>query len=1009
MTVQNVYLKIEAVPDYSPVAPDEDVSPPIKYERDCMRNERHEDGTISPDETNARRLTALVYREYLDPGFFIPKPDRLIVADINEPAFDRRVPGTVIYVCPGTHLCIHVKNGDTVRHSFHLHGLECGVDSDGAWPFGTQSTDGRRSDEICPDQIWIYSFNVTVEMVGAWPFHDHYRDIEGNVNRGLFGGLVVLPGEVFDALPHFPLPTGLDELIKGGLKQLRLPDVVDPIRKAEDEVPEALIPHLAVLDENVRAPQISVIPKPPEPLHVPLFFHLMKGPRETPIFQSTPLNPPIRRRRGGTFTSPVFSLPAVYKYFCGIRGPGMAGTVTVKETGPNLVNVTIIDNQFVPSNVTVGVGGKVVWTNNGPSVHSVVERGGTSLPSLCFNGRTFVGNTPTILARSGQRILWYVFNLDLGKSWHNFHPHGQRWRFGDQTIDTRSMGPGESFVAETTAPQVILLPQEIQDYQDPSYRPPSAKTFEVRGDFMFQCHAEQDMTRGLAGLLRCTQTVWLTPEDAASLEAQTGLQLDTSSNDCPSIDPDRCANAVTGKWEQLPGLPEITFMHALLLAKTQRVLFWGYGPRADQSRIWDQATGVYSQPANQPQAVTSDENLWSCGHAYLNDAAGTILALGGYFSPPAAPLTTDTERRAFLFDPPTLKWSHAGELNVRRFYPTSVTLADGRVLVLFGQNTSAGTASASLEIYTPGGAGSWSAPKALPFSYLYYPWTFVLPNGDLFVAGPQKPARRFNPAAATIVDDPAKQFNQIFPQRGVNMDGTAVLLPLRPPSYQARVLIAGGNGLATQQSAEWIDLSAATPAWQALPNLNVARDKVNSVLLPDGQVMIVGGTVTALPDGGPVELFDPEDPAAGFDAGPSMQFVRGYHSAALLLADGSVLVGGDPNGGNTPNERYLPPYFFKARPSITGAPPTIGFGASFTVNTPEAAAISEVVLMRPGAVTHAFNQAQRYIGCAIGARAAASVQATAPPNGNIAPPGYYLLFVLDADRVPSKGVWIKLG
>jgi plastocyanin len=1011
MTVRNIYLKIETIEDYSPVSPDEDVSPPIVYERDCMRNTGHENTTIPRDEVNARRLTALVYRRYLDPGFLVPKPDRLILADINEPAFDRRVPGAVIYALPGTRLCIHVKNADTAPHSFHLHGLKCGIDSDGAWPFGTQSSDGRRSDEICPGEIWTYTFNVTDEMIGAWPFHDHYRDIEANVNRGLFGGLIVLPGDERDDLPRFPLPTDLEELIKGGLAPVRPDGVMAPIRRRDDDdVPEALMAHLAVLDENVRASQIPLIPKPPQPLYVPLFFHVMSGPRETPVFQSTPLNPPVRRRRGGTFTSPVFSFPAVYNYFCGIHGREMAGIINVKPEGPGVVSVTIVDNQFIPATVTVGVGGKVIWTNNGPSVHSVVERGGDSLPSFCFNGRSFVGNTPTILAAAGQRIKWYVFNLDLGINWHNFHPHGQRWRFAQETIDTRSLGPAESFVAETTAPPVFLLPDEIKEYQDPDRRPADAKPFCLRGDFLFQCHSERDMVHGLAGLVRSMQTVWLTPEDAAKLEAEKGLPLDPGDNSCPAVDFEHCANAITGKIEELSGLPEITFMHAVLLPKTERVLFWGYGPRTDQSRVWDQATGIYSQPANQPQSVTPDENLWSGAHAFLNDAAGTILALGGYFFPPAPPVTADTERRAYLFDPPSLTWSHATDLNVRRFYPTSLTLSDGRVLALFGQNTSSGTPSASLETFTPGGAGSWSAPKAVPFNYFYYPWTFLLPNGDLFVAGPQKPARRFDPAAAVIVDDPAKQFNQVFPQRGVNMDGTAVLLPLRPPGYAPRVLIAGGNGAATQQSVEWIDLSAATPTWQALPNMNVARDKLNSVLLPDGQVLIVGGTLPlAPPDGGPVELFDPEDPSAGFELGPVMKFQRGYHSAAILLADGSVVIGGDPNGGATPNERYLPPYFFKARPTITSAPATVGYGANFTVNTPQAAGISEVVLMRPGAVTHAFNQSQRYVGCVIVLASGSSVQATAPLNRNVAPPGYYLLFVVDADRVPSRGVWIRVG
>src|SRR6516164_5738674 len=193
MTVRNIYLKIEKIFDYSPVEPDDHVSPPIQYRRDCMRNMGHEDGTIPADEVAARRLTALIYREYLDAQYLVPKPDKLIAADINEPAFTRRVPGTVIYAKPGDWLRIHVKNADSTAHSFHLHGVRYGIDSDGSWPFGTQSDDGRRSDEICPGQTWTYTYEVTEQTVGVWPFHDHYRNIGTYVNRGLFGGLVVLP------------------------------------------------------------------------------------------------------------------------------------------------------------------------------------------------------------------------------------------------------------------------------------------------------------------------------------------------------------------------------------------------------------------------------------------------------------------------------------------------------------------------------------------------------------------------------------------------------------------------------------------------------------------------------------------------------------------------------------------------------------------------------------------------------------------------------------------------
>jgi plastocyanin len=1042
MAVRDIYLKIVTINGYSPVEPDDHVTPPVQYRRDCMRNPGHEDAKIPADEVDARRLNALVYREFLDPQYLVPKPDKIIVADVNEPAFPHRVPGTVIYTVPGERLRIHVKNGDVTPHSFHVHGLRYGIDSDGSWPFGTQSADGRRSDEICPGQEWTYTFDVIEEMFGAWPFHDHCRNIGANTNRGLFGGIVVLPSDEHECLPHFPLPHGFEErALKvaakskpkpgprpqppgpdpmaggGGAPMPGMPGMPGmavgpaPARMLAhshldlEELPPELVSYVVTLDEIAHAGH--PLPDKDELLHVPLFFHQMSGTRGTPVFQSAPLGV------GATFQSPIFSVPATYHYICGIHGAAMSGSITVQPGGPGSVSVSIVDFAFQPADVTVGVGGYVTWANNGPSQHSVVEAGGDNMPSFCFNGRSFVGNSPTIVAHTGQRIRWYVFDLDLGMGWHNFHTHAQRWRFADETIDVRSIGPAESFVVETVAPPVLLLPEHIHHCQHPDHRPKDAKEYHLRGDFLVHCHVEMHMMAGLVAVLRSHQTVWLTKQQAHELETTIGLPLDPGGNACPVVNADRCATSVAGRWEELPGLPEITFMHAVLLANSSRILYWGYGPRADQSRVWDQATGLYTQPANQPAIVAPDQNIWSGAHAHLNDAAGTVVVHGGFYFDPNPPKTPNTERRAFLFDPTTLAWSAAADVNVGRFYPTTISLSDGRALTLYGEDhaNAPGVGVPSLEIFTPGGAGSWSAPKALPFNFFYYPWTFLLPLGDLFIAGPQKPARRFDPTATPIIDDPARQYDQINPQRGVNMDGTAVLLPLRPPLYRPRVLIAGGMTSPTDQTAEWIDLSAPAPAWEALPNLNVPRDKTNSVLLPDGRVVIVGGILT-LPDGGPAEIFDPEDPASGFQLGPNMKHIRGYHSAAILLPDGSVIVGGDTNGGgdggSIPNERYLPSYFFKPRPTITAAPATIAYGAGFSVQTALPNAIAEVVLMRPGAVTHAFNHNQRYVGCTITGATANAVQATAPPDGNVAPAGHYLLFLVDHDRVPSLGAWVRL-
>ena len=279
----------------------------------------------------------------------------------------------------------------------------------------------------------------------------------------------------------------------------------------------------------------------------------------------------------------------------------MAGTIDVVPGGPSVVFVSISDNVFTPAAVTVGVGGQVVWTNFGPSLHSVVERGGASLPPFCFNGRTFIGNSPTILVESGQKIR-HVFNVDLGMNWHNFHPHALRWQFANETIDIRSIGPAESFIVDTVAPPVLLLPKHIQKYQKPHHRPHNARPFHLRGDFLFHCHVEMHMMQGLAGLVRATQTVWLTRADADLLRATTGLPLDPGGNACPPVDFARCENAMGGKWEELPGLPNITFMHAVLFP-IRRGFFWGMA-RGSTRR----GSGI-RQPGSTPRRPTSRRTL----------------------------------------------------------------------------------------------------------------------------------------------------------------------------------------------------------------------------------------------------------------------------------------------------------------------------------------------------------------------------------------------------------------
>jgi plastocyanin len=727
---------------------------------------------------------------------------------------------------------------------------------------------------------------------------------------------------------------------------------------------------------------------------VPLFFHVMRDHRMVPAFDSGDLE-----EQTGVYEL-SFPEAGEFEYFCRYH-PMMQGTVEVVPGGPASATVNIVDApamSFSPALVVIGPGGTVRWENHSMQHHTVTSTEGSSMATHCFNGRGFAGNSPTIVARTGQKIRWYVFNLDVGELWHNFHLHNSRWRFANETIDVRSIGPAESFVVETVAPPVVLLEGAMADAQDPAKRPPGAKRYDLASDYLFHCHVHHHMMNGMVGLIRARQSVWLTDEMATELEATQGLPLDTGSNACPPVDPHRCMP--TGHWEEVAGNPEVTFMHSMLVPGTEKVLYWGY-TRADQARLWDYGTpaGAYETPANQPADVVGGPNpvngsdLWSAEHEYLDTADGAILANGGF-----------TPNKAFVFEAPSLAWTRVQDTADDRFYSSTFSMDDGRLITMFG------SWSKSFELYEHG--VGWSAPIPVPpeFNiYQYYPWAYLLPDGRIFIAGPQNPTRRFD--AMAPVNDPAETFSTVHgtTRSSGGENGTSVLLPLRPPDYRPRVVIAGGNFPALLKTAEIIDLSAAAPSWTPLPDMQYARGNLTGVLLPTGQVFVAGG-VFGEPDGGPAEILNAEDPSPGWQLGPRMTYVRAYHSSMLMLADGSVLAGGDPQagGGPTPHERFYPWYADVPRPTIAAAPAEINYGQPFTIDTPQATDVVEALIMRPGAVTHGFNMSQRAVELVITGKGAGTVDVEAPADGRIAPPGPYLLFVRSMSGVPAPGRWIRL-
>ncbi len=193
---------------------------------------------------------------------------------------------------------------------------------------------------------------------------------------------------------------------------------------------------------------------------------------------------------------------------------------------------------------------------------------------------------------------------------------------------------------------------------------------------------------------------------------------------------------------------------------------------------------------------------------------------------------------------------------------------------------------------------------------------------------------------------------------------------------------------------------------------------MNATLLPSGKVLALGGSINDEDVNSASYNADLYDPATStFSSAGKNAYPRLYHSISLLLPDATVLfAGGNPTRGSyEPHiEIYQPAYLFNSngklatRPTITSAPSSITYATPFTVQTPDAASITSVVLMRDGAVTHAFDMDQRLVGMSFTA-GSGSLTVTSPPNSNIAPPGYYMLFLLNSSGVPSVASFIQLN
>ncbi|MBW4564587.1 MAG: DUF1929 domain-containing protein [Mojavia pulchra JT2-VF2] len=440
-------------------------------------------------------------------------------------------------------------------------------------------------------------------------------------------------------------------------------------------------------------------------------------------------------------------------------------------------------------------------------------------------------------------------------------------------------------------------------------------------------------------------------------------------------------------------------------------------------------------PANTPQSIVWDPNtkaftsvptvatdIFCAGHAFA--PSGRLLVAGGHEGSP----TPDPNQQADIgsndsnvYDFNTNSWfSYIDKMNKGRWYPTVTYLGNGEAAVVAGTNNDEQDIVTIPEVWTSG--ATYRSLTAAPQKLDNYPWGFVAPSGRVFYSGPNRTTRVLNTVGTG-------QWSTVSNSNlGDRFYGSSVMYD------NGRVLIVGGglekySGLPTN-TAEVIDV-AVSNQWIPVPSMAFRRRHHNATLLPDGKIIVTGGTSgsgfnTAIENGVdrtvlPAEMWDPA--TKQWSTMASMKVGRFYHSFAALLPDGRVLVGGgglplaagEPSDGNDPKnqghydvEIYSPPYLFAGmRPTIASAPTSVSYSQQFAVNTPDAANITSVSWIRLSSVTHGFNENQR-INRLNYTKTAGSLNVTAPSDRNLCPPGHYMLFILN-NGVPSVAKIVQIS
>ena len=478
----------------------------------------------------------------------------------------------------------------------------------------------------------------------------------------------------------------------------------------------------------------------------------------------------------------------------------------------------------------------------------------------------------------------------------------------------------------------------------------------------------------------------------------------TATNAAGTGPPSSPSNAVTpsasggGRWSALMNWPMVA-IHSVLLKNGNVLQFDGW-QQPEPTQVWNPSTGTFT-------TQTAPDSIFCSGMAELPD--GRVLVIGGYGGLSTGNLgIVDTS----IFDPATSTWTRVANMHYPRWYPDLTELPDGRYVAISGNSTDANTWADTPEVYDPT-TSTWTVLN-VNTSQIHeeeYPFSYLAPNGEVFTIGPKEDQSFF-------LNVQNHTWTQVGGSSGV-LNGSSVMY--RP----GQILYTGGtpdqdSSSKATAAASLINLNASTPTWQQTAPMHSARAYHTLTTLADGTVLAVGGeptwgqTGTSETSGGvlPSEIWDPATQTWTVVA--STGATRGYHSTAVLMPDGTVLVGGSGHAspgypGQYTSQIYSPPYLFKgARPTISSAPASATYGSTIPVSTPDAASISGVNLVSLGADTHQSDMDQHFVPLSF-TQGSGGLNVSIPSSAATAPPGNYMLFIVNSSGVPSVASIISVG